>query len=962
MANLDEPIVLSTPDIGNLLSELIKYEREGCRLIFVEYDPSTRALYNHIGIPGNEEATIKNIIFGKGKDNDDIHYSDLPKIIAERFQTALSPNNPNNEGHKEIEKKLRDELTQLYEHLKTIGYDGNPFKFLEKVFGDNKEKIQESDDSFLYNLIKISEMMPSDRDSGGCGKKRLHEQIWDEVINDEDEIENFKAVAAFETIFGIRFHYTSNNNQDYWGTIEHARLNLYLETGEYAGQIIAFRPKTEGEKQENEEQEKKRENIKVILLTAIKALEIVKKILPNIRQAKYIDKILQGGQGNVEHILLRYLPVLLAVEKFYVRFDSYGEDKQREDHKYFDKSKSNKKKQSDESIKWIDFFNGGKIFVHDVHEKNKEDKKYYAHFESKAPLDLTTEINRPEDVIEVENQIKDIFKKNETMQDKEFFFFQNYFGFSKKISSEEKISRVSLIAKLDEFYFRIDVKEENREKTITDSDFLKKIDEYLSKVSNEELEKFSLNRKIVKNIIYGDLLDVQSDEKIAKRKRAHFIHSMLSILLNPGDGLLKHIRRAQEMGGKTYSERYGEVIYSPGYLDIDNIDSFNATGFVKEIYSSIKDTYSKLTDTLWAPRGYRGMSNIISVFFFKRVWFKLIASDSDPSLPPKADKNETKGDEKEFTPLGHLLWNALDFEDTLNMDSGYREHFIHSFHVFLLGIHLMKKLPSFKHLFECKNDEKVREIYLKWFLAAMYHDIGYPIEKIENISQSYIKKLLQNDIDNSDIECKLNPDWSSIIRNKDFVNDFYLLSDKFIDTFLYPLREEEIEGNDKKVKEKDVKDVEQTKENFLKEQNLNQKENIDQDLKEEVEGNGKKLNEKRNVDPLRENLFKKLNLDKEENIDEYFEFAKKVFRQLSFNALTKNADHGIFSALLFLTAAKKDNKLWAKHKETFYEVAVAIFAHNTLDRSKKRGEKWHLPERFIKYNEKDKKVDIAQIN
>ena len=192
----------------------------------------------------------------------------------------------------------------------------------------------------------------------------------------------------------------------------------------------------------------------------------------------------------------------------------------------------------------------------------------------------------------------------------------------------------------------------------------------------------------------------------------------------------------------------------------------------------------------------------------------------------------------------------------------------------------------------------------------MYHDIGYPIEKIEDISKEYLKRLMQNHRkanDKNELECKILVDTGLIMVNDNFISNYNVLIGKFIEKLCV-------------------------------------------------------LNDKtRNV--LYDDLFNIKEIDKDnENIKKkYREDIKKKIEKLFYRALVKNADHGIFSSLLFLNAVNEggpwnnqrnnqnhENKVVEQlTNEDMNEIALAIFSHNTLDRSKTPGNKWHLDDDFL---------------
>jgi len=83
-----------------------------------------------------------------------------------------------------------------------------------------------------------------------------------------------------------------------------------------------------------------------------------------------------------------------------------------------------------------------------------------------------------------------------------------------------------------------------------------------------------------------------------------------------------------------------------------------------------------------------------------------------------------------------LFQNASEFEPILQRNMNYREHFIHSFNVFLLGYYIINKLLDIKpKLFEHNRDV----INLTWMLASTFHDVAYPIQEIESWLNDMLK-------------------------------------------------------------------------------------------------------------------------------------------------------------------------------------------------------------------------------
>ncbi len=92
-------------------------------------------------------------------------------------------------------------------------------------------------------------------------------------------------------------------------------------------------------------------------------------------------------------------------------------------------------------------------------------------------------------------------------------------------------------------------------------------------------------------------------------------------------------------------------------------------------------------------------------------------------------------------PPVQALYHALDFEGTLRGVPDYRQHFEHSFEVFLLGYYLLQ------HIHERLSGRTLRKLtYLQgltiWFLASIFHDIGYPITAADKMINSYLMDML----------------------------------------------------------------------------------------------------------------------------------------------------------------------------------------------------------------------------
>lgn len=108
-----------------------------------------------------------------------------------------------------------------------------------------------------------------------------------------------------------------------------------------------------------------------------------------------------------------------------------------------------------------------------------------------------------------------------------------------------------------------------------------------------------------------------------------------------------------------------------------------------------------------------------------------------------------KGSDYEFvSSTFSTLWKkcelGIDYNDFLKTfeppllnifagkDQPYRDHYIHQFQVFLLGLHIIDKLRT---IFP-------EEIDRLWLITASFHDMAYPLQKYDSWAQSFFKESL----------------------------------------------------------------------------------------------------------------------------------------------------------------------------------------------------------------------------
>lgn len=704
MTNVDEG-KLRPPDLSELMSQIIRAGKEDERLVFVEYDPATRAFYDHVGLP--EYALLMQKRLQQAKNDSKSWEEFLIKLSDDAKMPAWLKN--------VFPKKLAEMAKSLLRHQFDLLLDAidvnkidNPKRFLVCIARSKNENNEKDWNWLKDNRIDLEKMfhwiiqqVPQPRRKGGAGERKVHG--WEKVDNKQSEIEAFSELAGLEFIFGMRKK----------TRMEHVRFNVFLDTGEYVGQMIAFTDALAKSAKQQQKAEREKEKRK-LLANAVEAAELVRRVLPDIRQARYMDAILSGGEGGkLEHVLVRHLPTLIPVEKLYVR-------------------NIDRDKNSNAIGGWDKFFKDEpKIFSHSPVEK-AEAKDSFDHFKQRQ-----WDGKKPENSIETA-----INNAPSKKWENGFINWKQQEGIVLAFSTlapELTEGGLAVIAIIDKDYFPAklyDSKQgdtfenafENPNKCLLTDDgkayrlSSKRADG--SDSSEIDLPLDSINRS-----------SCFSRSEIWRRYLEKQLSTTLAVVLEPRHPLRNRLIQAKKEG-KAYCEQYGTTIYGQSYLNVeDNNDRWGNSKDFRVILNTVSYTQEKLTDTLYEPRGYRAIARVIFDRFFCHLW-KHFKFGGDPAeSDPNADH---------YTPLGSLVREALDFEDTLRLEGGYREHFVHSYHVFLLGLYLVEKLS----LTEKFGNDRLKA----WFLVSMYHDIGYPIQKMEDITKKYLDRL------NPSMEKKLGDD------------------------------------------------------------------------------------------------------------------------------------------------------------------------------------------------------------
>lgn len=113
-------------------------------------------------------------------------------------------------------------------------------------------------------------------------------------------------------------------------------------------------------------------------------------------------------------------------------------------------------------------------------------------------------------------------------------------------------------------------------------------------------------------------------------------------------------------------------------------------------------------------------------------------------------------------------------EGALQSIIDYRDHFIHPFHVFCLGYYILDRWreikPKNKIFTSIDSDENI--CLKKWFIASIYHDVGYPSEKFEKLVKEFFKSSVGR-------ELKSQFDWSPVFLANENIEHIRELSKLF---------------------------------------------------------------------------------------------------------------------------------------------------------------------------------------
>jgi hypothetical protein len=106
--------------------------------------------------------------------------------------------------------------------------------------------------------------------------------------------------------------------------------------------------------------------------------------------------------------------------------------------------------------------------------------------------------------------------------------------------------------------------------------------------------------------------------------------------------------------------------------------------------------------------------------------------------------NIQRSPEAPESPMLRPLYYALDFEEGLRGIPDYRQHFVHSFNVFLLGYYLLRSLDWQPLTEDCTllAGRSLDELLKAWFLAAVYHVVAQPVTRADTLMNNMLGKVL----------------------------------------------------------------------------------------------------------------------------------------------------------------------------------------------------------------------------
>lgn len=159
-----------------------------------------------------------------------------------------------------------------------------------------------------------------------------------------------------------------------------------------------------------------------------------------------------------------------------------------------------------------------------------------------------------------------------------------------------------------------------------------------------------------------------------------------------------------------------------------------------------------------------------------------VTPENDYSIALKVIEELWKHYDIEFPKLHR------DFEQILKLDPKYRDHFLHSFQVFLYGVFVIDSMYPQINQIGFSNEEGDR-IEDSWLIAATYHDFNYMIQKFEKWTKDFFKSaLFLSEEDNNPASIQLTESYVKrgyMFNTKIILDTLSIKADSQILNFLY---------------------------------------------------------------------------------------------------------------------------------------------------------------------------------
>ena len=174
----------------------------------------------------------------------------------------------------------------------------------------------------------------------------------------------------------------------------------------------------------------------------------------------------------------------------------------------------------------------------------------------------------------------------------------------------------------------------------------------------------------------------------------------------------------------------------------------NAKNFLLDAFDQNKLNLQKLLDEPGDAFPIASLlENILKAY--NSLYKDLSVCESPREVPYKFIESITMIAHMFFQPMDpvhkviyNLVTEFVYLEEPLFMVPGYRDHFYHQYMTFLLGAVILGHLPK-KTVEKIFPGENADQILQQWFLASIFHDFCYPVEKLSQVVTLYIARCLR---------------------------------------------------------------------------------------------------------------------------------------------------------------------------------------------------------------------------